>query len=158
MIPQNNWDNVQNFLINVVTIIAEKTDLGNTARLGVLTYSSQSQTAISIRNYYGRDQLVAFIRQIGRNNIDSGASGLLQALNDVTDIILAFNSGHNSAVIIFKYSQSSEDRSSRQRLYELMFRQIPAFVIGMNSNTVILRTNATNIIDYNIIMVFTCRA
>ena len=139
LIPQNNWINVQNFLINVVTIIAEKTDLGNTARLGVLVYSSQSQTAISIRNYYGKDQLVELIRGLRRNSRDSGASGLLQALNDVTNILQLFNSGNNSAVVVFKYSQSNEDQNSEQRLYELMFRQVASFVIGTNKFIISVR-------------------
>ena len=132
-IPANNWNDVKTFLLNLITVIDEKADLGNKDRLGVVVYASHSQTAMSLQNLYTKEKLVHLVRQLSHNSSDGGASGLQQALIDATSMLVPY-SGSTSALIIFKYSATRDDQrlDARQRLHDLVDRYVTTIVIGKN--------------------------
>ena len=132
-IPASNWNDVKTFLLNLITVIDENADLGNKDRLVVVVYASQSQTTMTLENLYTNEKLVHVVGQLSRNSSDSGASGLQQALIDATSMLVPY-SGSTSAMIIFKYSATRDDQrqDTRQRLHDLVDRQVTTIVIGKN--------------------------
>ena len=133
-ISEGNWFRVQNFLINAITIIGDDADLGDDDRLGLILFSSQSQIAISLESSLSKVDLVQVVGELSQDDSGFDDDALQQALSDATSE-LRLHSGRDSTVIIFKYSpfSSGNQRSSfRQRLYELMDRQITIIVIGKN--------------------------